>query len=363
MAKGRKLLLGMLAAVSALLCLAPLAQADYDPLGTGQTKLTLDKSLLSLLKANGVKLKAVAPAKLKGGAVSFPISGGKFDPTAAKGFVEHEGALVFQAGSRSVPLKAPQLKTTSKHSPITAKVGGSQLKIATASSLKATRSGFGEKVAVSGLDLSAKLATRLSKKLRLRDVFKAGLPLGVTATKANPLTISVLGQGRASLTLDSAFQAKLASLFVAVNPIFPAEHPGPFTLAIFGGTISPNAKQGTVETEGALEFIQLGGGQIFWGENWLDLPNGSLSPEVNIQPAPPFGGKLGRQGVAALSLAGAKVAADSKARTVAVEGAALSLSGSSAQQFNEVFAKPQGKSNVFASGEAVGSISFTAQGQ
>jgi hypothetical protein len=360
MARGQKLLLGLLATSSALLCLAPVTQAAYDPLGTGQTKLTLDKSLLALLKANGVKLKAVAPAKLKGGVVSFPISGGKFDPTASKGFVEHEGALVFQAGNRTVPLKAPQLKTTSKHSPITAKVGGSQLKIATASSLKATRSGFGEQVAVSGLDLSSKLATRLGKKLRLRDVFEAGLPLGATATKANPLTITVLGQGVASMTLDPGFQAKLASLFVAVNPIFPAEHPGPFTVAIFGGTIAPNAKTGTVQTDGAIEFIQLGGGQVFWGENWFDLAGAALTSEVNLQPAPPYGGKVGRQAPTTLALTAAT--ADPKARTVAV-GGALALSSSSAQQFNEVFAKPQGKSNVFVAGEAVGTLSFTAQGQ
>jgi hypothetical protein len=360
---GRGPLVAMLVAMSALLAFAPLAAANYDPLGSGATKLTLDKSLLALLKANGVKLKAVAPARLKSGVVSFPVSGGKFDPPAAKGFVKHEGALVFSVGSRQVPIKAPQLKTTSKHSPLSAKVGGSQLKLATASSLKASRSGFGEKIAVTGLDLSAKLATRLGKKLRLREVFKPGLPLGKTSTTVAPQTVTVLGQGRASLTLDPGFQAKLGSLFVAVNPIFPAEHPGPFTLAIFGGTISPDATQGTVETQGSLEFLQLGGGQVFWAENWLEMAGGALSPEVNLQPSPPFGGKVGRQGVASFSLAGAKAAADSNARTITVEGATLTASAQTARTFNEVFAKPQNKDNVFAAGEALGSLSFVAQGQ
>jgi hypothetical protein len=363
MGRTRKPLVAVLVALGALLISAPLAGADYDPLGSGATKLTLDKSLLALMKANGVKLKAVAPARLKRGVVSFPVTAGKFDPTAAKGFVEHEGALVFSVGSRQVPIKTPQLKTTSKHSPLSAKVGGSQLKLATASSLKASRSGFGEKIAVSGLDLSAKLATRLGKKLRLRDVFKAGLPLGKTLTTANPQTITVLGQGRASLTLDPGFGAKLGSLFVAVNPIFPAEHPGPFTLAIFGGTISPTATQGTVETQGSLEFLQLGGGQVFWAENWLELATGSLSSEVNVLPSPPYGGKVGRQGVATVSLAGAKVGADANARTVTVEGATVTASAETANTFNEVFAKPQGKSNVFTAGETLGSLSFVAQGQ
>jgi hypothetical protein len=34
-----------------------------------------------------------------------------------------------------------------------------------------------------------------------------------------------------------------------------------------------------------------------------------------------------------------------------------------AANFNEVFARPQGRDGVFVAGEALGSISFTAQGR
>jgi hypothetical protein len=314
------------AALAALVLSAPFALADYDPLGSGTTKLTLDKGFLTLMRKSGVKLKAVAPAKLKGGVVSFPVSGGKFDPVAARGFVEHAGALVFAAAGRNVPIRAPQLKTTSRHSPFTAKVGGSQLKLATAKSLSVTRLGFADKVRVSSLALSAKLATRLGKKLGLRDVFKAGLPLGKSATQADPLTISLLGKNRVSLTLDPGFQAKLNSLFVAVNPIFPAEHPGPFTLPIFGGTIAPDAGQGRVETQGSLEFIQLGGGQIFWAEGALDLTGASFTPELNLLPSPPPGGKLGAQGVTSLSLPAAAWPSNGRTRKYIIEGSRESRS-------------------------------------
>jgi hypothetical protein len=350
--------------LSCLLALAPTAGADYDPLGSGSTKLTLDKSFLALLKQNDVKLSALAPAKLQGAAVSFPVSGGKFDPTAAKGTVEHEGALLFRAGGRSIPLKALQLKTTQKRSPLSGKVGGSQLKLAGARSLTVSREGFGDRVKVSSLTLSAKLATRLAKKLKLKGAFKEGQALGQALTRAQPQTVTLLAKNKLNLSFDPGFEAKLKGLFVAVNPIFPAEHPaGPtFTLPIFGGTISPDASTGTIETSGSLEFLQLGGGQVFWGEGWLELAAKSLSAEVNTQPSPPYGGKVGRVAVAGLTL-GTPAIAGARARTVALSGASLSLDAGTAATFNEVFAKPQGRDGVFVAGEAMGSVGFVGQGQ
>jgi hypothetical protein len=363
MGRKRKPLLGVLFALSALLLLAPLARADYDPLGSGTTKLSLDKSFLALLKKNGVKISAVAPAKLKGTTVTFPVSSGKFDPVAAKGTVEHEGALLFKAGSRSLPLKSWQLKTTQKHAPLSVKAGGGQLKLGAAKSMVVTREGFGDKVKVSTLALSAKVAGRLGKKLRLKNVFKEGELLGSTLTKANPTTITVLGKGKVELVLSAGIVAKLNSLFVAVNPIFPAEHQGPqFTLPIFGGTIAPDGSQGTIETQGAMEFLQLGGGQVFWREPWLDLAGKALNAETDAEPSPPYPGKAGRVGIAGLTLASPAVA-NAKARTVEISGASLSLDAATAASFNEVFAKPQGKDNVFVAGEPLASVAFTAQGQ
>jgi hypothetical protein len=352
-------------ASAALLCLvlAPSAQAAYEPLGSGATRLTLDKSFLALLKQNQVKLSAVGPAKLKGGVLSFPVSAGKFDPTNAKGTVEHEGALLFKAPKGSLPLKALQLKTTQKRSPFSVKAGGGQLKLASAKSLSVARQGFANRVKVQKLSLSAKVATRLAKKLRLKGVFEEGQPLGSATTLANPETIALLPKGKVSFALDPGIAAKLNSLFVALNPIFPAEQPvpGSFTLPIFGGTIAPDGALGTIATQGSLEALQLGGGQVFWAEPWLDLQTKSFSAEVDAEPSPPYAGKVGRVGIA--GLLGASVAADPKVRTVSVSGASLSLDAATAQTFNEVFAKPQGKDGVFAAGEALGAVSFVGWGE
>ena len=347
----------------AFLTASATAQATYNPISSGQTKLTLDKGFLKLLAANKVKLTAKQGATLKNGVASFPVSGGKFDPTTSNGFVEHAGALFFKAGNQKVPLTSLQLKTTQRHAPFSAKFGGGQLKVASAAKLTVSREGFGDKVAVSTLKLSAKVASRLGKKLRLKGVFEAGQPIGGTVTRANPQTVAVTESGKASFVFDPATAAKLQSLFVAINPIFPAEHPGPFTLPIFTGAISPTASEGTIQTLGSIELVQIGGGQVFLREAWPELGTGAYSTELELTPSPPYAGKVGRVPVAALSLAGAGVAADPGARTIAVANAALTMGANLAAAFNEAFAKPLGKGNVFAAGEPLGSLSFTAQAQ
>jgi hypothetical protein len=352
--------------ISSALCLAALllassARADYDPIGSGQTKITLAKGFLRGLAANGVKVSAVAPAKLAGGVLSVPAVGGKFDPVAGMGTVEGEGALVLSAGGRKVPIKDLKLRTTSAHSPFTAKVGGSQLKIATARKVTVGRSGFSDTASVTGLALSNTLATRLGKKLDLRSFFTAGLPLGRASTSAIPQTVTLLERGAATFTLDPGLVAKLGSLFVAVNPIFPAEHQGSvFTLPIFGGDLATAAPGGRLETLGSIEFLQLGGGQVFWREPWLDLEAMVLNGEVDVEPSPPYAGQSGRLTLGPGTTA--SYSAEPGARTIS-GSFTVTLDPAMATTFDETFAKPQGRSGVFAGGEPLGTVTFSAQGQ
>ena len=175
------------------------------------------------------------------------------------------------------------------------------------------------------------------------------------------MTVALEGAGTASLTLDPGLEAKLNSLFVAVNPIFPAEHIGPaFQLPILGGTIAPDASSGRLETSGSLELLQLGGGQVFWQEPWLDLGAKTGSAEVNIQPSPPYSGKAGRIEIASLGFSAPQASANAMARTISVAGATLLLGAQAATGFNEAFAE---RREVFRAGEPLGSLSFTAVGE
>lgn len=350
-----------IAAALALACLAGAspAQGAYDPIASGSATLTVDKGFAAYLKANGIALDASAPAKRQGRKLTLPVSGGEWDPTTGKGTAEAEGSIVFQSARKKVPLR--EIVVKAKRTPLYAKVGGGQLKVATASKATTTRDGFGGKLTATKLALSAKVATRLNKKLRPEVPFAAGQILGTLLAKSQPQTVAVLPTGRASLTPTPQILAKLEQLHVSLNPIAPAElAPGPlFSFPIGGeGQLAPDGLSGTLRTGGELEFLQLGGGQVFWHEPWAELGTHLLSAEATLLPSPPYPGKQGRIGV--LDLGAGAVSSDPRTRTITVAGAPLALTAATAAAFNQAFA--QGKA-VFAAGEALGSVSFVAQGQ
>lgn len=343
-----------------LLGLTPVAGADYDPLAAGTTTtLTLDKRFARFLRQHRIELLAEHGAERRGRRLVLPVSGGRIDPTSGRGKVEQEGVLVFEHGRRKVPLREIELKA--EPTPLYAKVGGSQLKLAKAKAIRSRREGFGAGLIATGLTLTEKVATRLNKKLRTPDAFYGGQVLGAARARTQPLTATILDSGRATLTPDPAFVAKLDSHFVSLNPIAPAERaPGPiFSLPIIrGGALAPDASSGTLRTGGSLEFLQLGSGQVFWHEAWFDLDADDVLAEADIEPAPTYPGKLGQ--IPVLDLAAGNVASDPRARTISVSAAALSLDPASAAHFNQAFA---GGKEDFHAGELLGTLSFTAEAQ
>jgi hypothetical protein len=353
----RKSILASLPLALWLLAFASNTHATYDPLGSGTTKLTLDKSFASFLKRDGIKLTTKAGAKKKGSSFALRVIEGNLDPTTGKGEIDTAGTLVFQGSQGKVPLRELVVKTQPT---LTAKVGGSQLKVASSHKLSSKREGFGTVFQAKQLKLTAKVITRLNKKLRPKVPFTQGQLLGALTSKAQPRVTTILAQNRATLVFDPAFVSKMDAHFVSINPIFPAEHAySTFSLPIIGGgSLAPNGSEGELRTGGSIEFLQLGAGQVFWHEQWLELATRSDTAEVDVEPTPAFPGKLGRLGV--LQAAPFSVSADPGVRTISASAVRLSLTGQSAQTFDEAFA--EGKED-FKAGEAVGTMSFTAQGQ
>jgi hypothetical protein len=335
------------------------ALGSNDTVDAGTVKLSLDKGFSSFLAKNGIQLVAERGAKRKGNAISLPVAGGSLDPTLGKGEIEAAGQLVFQDSGKRVPLRDVTIKT--KRTPLIAKVGGSQLKLATASKISSKRTGFATNFTAKALKLSAKLVTRLNKKLRPSTPFATGQLLGALDSRSQPQTTAILLQGKATLVPDSAFLAKLNSLFVSLNPISPAElAPGPvlYLPIAAGGQLAPDASEGTLRTAGSIELLQLGAGQVFHKEYWFDLGAKATSAEVDVEPTPAFPGKLGRIGV--FGIGAGSVVSDPKVRTISVSNAPLALDAQTALTFNQAFAAGR---PVFAAGEAFGSLSFLASAQ
>jgi hypothetical protein len=250
-----------------------------------------------------------------------------------------------------------------KKTPLYAKVGGGQLKVASAKSISFKREGFDSGFGAKSLALSEKVAIRLNKKLRTKDFFHEGQLIGTLKSTTEPRLVTILPQGQAILTPDPAILAKFKSLFVSLNPIAPAElSPGPllrFPIA-GGGQLAPNASEGTLRTGGAIELLQLGAGQVFHKEYWFDLGVKTTLAEVDVEPTPAFPGKLGQIGVFGLDMSRASVSSDPASGTISVSNAPLTLVAQTAATFNQAFAA--GKA-TFAAGEAFGVVSFAAVGQ
>jgi hypothetical protein len=340
---------------------AATADAAYDPIASGTTTLKLAPSFTSLLKEARVRLEGRGGVTVRGASVTFPVAAGKLEPVEASGTIEHEGSLVFLAGRRRLPLRSLQLKTTRRNSPFATKLGGGQLKLTSKARLASARKGFGTSFKTTAMRLSAKVATRLDKKLHLHGTFAEGQMLGTASTSVEPQTVGLAPTGKVELTLDPAFAAKLQSFFVAVNPIFPGEHPGAFTFPIGGGVLSPSGQSGVVKTTGGIEFIQVGGGQFFIRDLEPELAAAGATAEYQLilagsAPGPNAAGPL-------LGLGPGAFAAEPAARTIASSGAPLTLSPTVAQAFDEAFCRPLDRPDAFAAGEVLGTIAYTASAE
>jgi hypothetical protein len=343
---------------SLLLAIPAAAETPPDPLASGATTITLAPSFERLLSAHGVRLSPGAPAIRKGAAYCLPLAQGAVNPTLSQLSFEAGGNLVFSRGRRRVVLR--HLSAKDAQIPLIAKVGGGQLKIASSPRRRFARSGFDSIFTASGLRLTEKVATRLSKKLRLRGVFREGQLLGALRAKAVPQTVAVQPSARLDLDLDPAFVAKLDGLFVSLNPVAPAERISStrFTVPFIpAGTIAPDGQSGVPRTGGSLEFLLLGSGQVFWHELWFDLGAHQALAEADLEPTPTYPGKLGQQPIAELGTTVANVASDPRTRTVRLSNAPLALSPTGAAELNQALA---GGKPTFSSGEALGSASFVA---
>jgi hypothetical protein len=406
-------------ALLALLAFAPLASATPDPVASGSTTVTLQKSFAEYLNTFGIQIKAIKKAKVKGNTATFPVTGGSFDPVTGAGTLTQGGGLKFKAGKKSVQIKALEVNTTTKA--LSGKVGGKKTTIAKIAGIRSTRNGFGVNLTIKKVKLTPSAANLLNEKLG----FAGGKPLPFLKNKRiasskseeQPKTVTLLPANNLVYNGDSGLLTKLSNVKAKVELISPTTASGTqYTAGISGGTLSPTATSGTVMSSLGLNLVQslpVPGKpsidtKITLGAMYLDLAAKTVSVEVAAQSnaESPAGsnkfplnlGPLGRSSIANLTVTG--VTADPTTRTVSVNSSAVlqAVSAEVLQGFVSVYkayveggttqlvcealpgkcatapekeaaaakAKEEGdkvEQNHIKEGESLGTFSFTAQAQ
>jgi len=332
------------------------ARAAYDPVAHGVTTITFSHQFAAALAKHGVEIN-VRDGERRGGRLVLNAQGGEIDPRLGAGTVESRGTILLKARKGKVVLREVTFKA--KRAPLYAKVGGGQLKLASGARLSGRRSGFGVHFTASNLRLTAKLASRLNKKLRLGGLLHAGLPFANVTVQAQPATVHLKLQGRCSLVFNSAFASKLEQHFVSLNPIAPAELTAGPTLSFPIGpesTLAADGASGTVKLEGEAELLRLGEAQMFWRELWWEPEGGSMLSAIDVEPAPPHPGIQAQAPLLAVQGVG-NVTSNPASRTIDLAGQPLALTEATAARMNEAFA---GSGNAFVPGEPVGSMTLHA---
>lgn len=359
----------LVAALAALLALAPFASAASDPLASGTTTITLNKGLFKKLKKSGVKVLKISPAKVNGRKVILPVSGGSLDPTNGQGVIEHSGGIKFKHGKKSAAVKALVLDTTT--GALNAKVAGKSMKLASVSGVSVARNGFAANVTVSKLKLTGKAAKQLNKKLgftgkhKKKAPFKGGKVLGSAFCETQPKTVTVLATGKVTLIPNAETLGKFATK--GVNPLTDIHAingaevvAGPaFAFPISGGSLSPTANAGTLQTSGGLAIEPSGGLKTEFNNLFADFGTKVVTAEINITPSPPGPGNLGRASIADIDMSTGTVTSNPSARTITVIGVTAKLQEVAATTLNTVY--PGGVD--FVAGDSLGTFSFTAQTQ
>lgn len=230
--------------------------AQAEKIAGGTTKLKLDKPVAKVLKQNGVKLAPVSPAKVKGGGVVFPITGGKLNLKTGAGTLRHSGGLKFVAGGKKLVAKSFVVKT-GKRNVLSGKVGGTRVNLLklNLNKAKVKRNGLGLTVSKVGASLTGTAAKALNTTFGVK-LFKKGLRLGHVVVKAIPATVGIAAKGSTNLALDPGTAQALTGLGVTAAPIGEATAlpSGELSFPITGGKANTSTFAGVIRHSGGISL-------------------------------------------------------------------------------------------------------------
>ncbi|MBB4663123.1 hypothetical protein [Conexibacter arvalis] len=320
---------------------APAVAAPTVSVSGGTTTLRLDGKTVRALRRAGVAVSASKPAKLRGGTVSFPVSGGSIDPATAKGTLKHRGGLTLKMGRRKLALTAITLN--SGKGTFTAKAGKKSVAFASVKGGKVSRDGFATSVAGYRVAISKKGAAALNKALGGR-AFKAGAKLGTAGSKPSSNEIA-LDRGTTTLAFVPQVAGALRQAGATIAPVAPA------TADAATGAISFPVTSGTLNARSLFGTIRHGGGLGIGSFTLTDLA-------IQISAKPTLSTNLGT--IADLDVSALRSDVDPQTRTVSLEGVGIRVNQLAATTLDAAFFGSRGVLEAGAT-IATGSLQATAR--
>lgn len=372
---GVRALASLIVAAAALLALAPNAVAARDPIASGATDLHLKHGFLRKLGNNEITVLGVGAGTVDGNKAGLKVSDGMLDPTNVQGHLEAEGGFKLSRGQRGVPITGLTVNTVK--GAVYATIAKAHMQLGAFSGPTAAREGFGANFKAGKLLMTEKAARRISNRLGLRDTHRlqGNRVISNLFCSAQPSTMTVLPQGNATLTGNLATFAKFAAKGVelpdGISAIAPATKPtaSSFQFPISGGTLAPDASNGTVQTTGGVQILKKAepiSPEAKLTNIIVDFKAKTATVEIELLPKPPFPGAAGRSSIADLTLPTGSVVANPTTRTITITGAEAKLQAVAASTLNSVFNQPAPEpppASNFVVGDPLGTFSMTVQAQ
>ncbi len=333
-----------LAAIMALVLVqAPGASAAK--LAGGGTTLSVNKGVAKALKANGIKLGPVKPAKATKKGVLFPITGGDLKTgKKVSGHIDHSGGLKFSGGGASLKLTNFRV-VIGKKSRLVARAGKSKVTVLLLNTSKA-------KVGKKGLDttisrVGAKLTNAGARALNATfktSLFKKGLGIGKASIKAKPLEAAVAAKGQTTLVVDPAALAALGGLGIAPSPIAPAAiGAAGVDFPITGGKVNVKTLAGDITHSGGLRLTQ--------GATMVDLTDFI----IQIDSAPDLTAQVGASRVSILDLDLSQAQIQQSGTSLTINNVVARLTQDAATALNGAFS-----TSAFTAGFLLGTANVQA---
>ena len=322
----RRSILVLTAIVAVFLVAAPVASAAKVKLAGGSTTLKLDAGTAAALTDAGASVAPIKPAKVKGGGIAFPITGGAIDPANARGRINHSGGLRFSAGGTRVALKNFRVHVGAKRAILTAAVGSDRLTVLSLnlSKAKIKRPGLGTTVT----GIRAVLPGRRrgpSTRPSARICSPRGCRSARSASRPSPAEVLLAG-GSTALQLDAGAASALQSLGVTAGVVGPATAKSDgLNFPITGGKVNATSFAGSIRHSGGISLTA--------GSTTVELTGFT----INVDSDPDLTALVGGQRVSILSLDLSGLQASVKGRRITLSGVKANLTAAAATALNQAF--------------------------